>query len=315
MVLFAVWYNWLEPLWIVAAGAAGVLVLHWLAGLAMQAVFPRTAAITRATAKECRSQPMFYAVLGFGFVFVLFSVFLPYNTLGDDIKMMKDTGLMMILILSIILAVSSAAVSVADEVEGRTALTVLSKPIGRRQFVLGKMLGVLSPVVLFYVIVGAYFLALTSFKLTFEAREMSLPDPQAAQCRQEILQTLPALLLAFFETIVMTALSVAISTRLGMIPNLMICATVYLVGHMLPLIVQSSIGKQPIVAFVAQLLSTVLPVLEHFNIQAAIASSRDSLMTLAQWVDYLAWAGLYCLLYSTLMLLAALLFFEDRDLA
>ena len=315
MVLFAVWYNWLEPLWIVGAGAAAAVVLHWLLGLAFQAVFPRTAAIARTTAKECRSQPMFFAVLGLGFVLVLASAFLPYNTLGDDIKMMKDTGLMMILVLSIILAVSSAAVSIADEVEGRTALTVLSKPIGRRQFILGKMLGILSPVVLFYVIMGAYFLSITSFKLAFEAREMSLPDPQAAACRQEILQTVPALILAFFETVVMTALSVAISTRLGMIPNLMISATVYIVGHMLPLIVQSSLGKQPIVKFVGQFFATVLPVLEHFNIQAGIASGRDSLMTLEQWLTYLGYAGLFCLMYSTLMMLIALLFFEDRDLA
>ena len=315
MVLFAVWYNWLVPLWIVGAGAAAALVLHWLLGLAFQAVFPRTAAIVRATAKECRGQPMFFAVLGLGFVLVLASAFLPYNTLGDDIKMMKDTGLMMILVLSIILAVSSAAVSIADEVEGRTALTVLSKPIGRRQFILGKMLGILSPVVLFYIIMGAYFLSITSFKVAFEAREMSLPDPQAAACRQEILQTLPALVLAFFETVVMTALSVAISTRLGMIPNLLISATVYIVGHMLPLIVQSSLGKQPIVKFVGQFFATVLPVLEYFNIQAGIASGRDSVMTLDQWLTYLGWAGVYCLGYGTLMMLIALLFFEDRDLA
>jgi ABC-type transport system involved in multi-copper enzyme maturation permease subunit len=315
MALFAVWYNWILPLWVVAVGAAAVLVMHWLLGQAFQAVFPRTAAIVRTTAKECRSQPMFYAVLGLGIVLVLVSVFLPYNTLGDDIKMMKDTGLMMILVLSIILAVSSAAVSVAEEVEGRTALTVLSKPIGRRQFVIGKMLGILSPVVLYYVILGSFFLCVTSFKLTFEAREMSLQDPPAAACYQEILQTLPVLVLAFFETVVMTALSVAISTRLGMIPNLLICATVYFVGHMLPLIVQSSAGKQPIVAFVGQLLATILPMLEVFNVQAAIASGRDSLMTLAQWLTYLGWAGLFCLMYSTLMLLVALLFFEDRDLA
>jgi hypothetical protein len=84
---------------------------------------------------------------------------------------------------------------------------------------------------------------------------------------------------------------------------------------MLPLIVQSSLGKQPIVAFVAQLFSTVFPVLEHFNIQAGIASGRDALMTLAQWLTYLGWTGLYCLGYSAMMLLVALLFFEDRDLA
>ena len=64
-----------------------------------------------------------------------------------------------------------------------------------------------------------------------------------------------------------------------------------------------------IVAFVAKLFVTLLPVLDHFNIQAAVATGRQ--VPLA----YLGWAALYCLLYSTVAMLVALLLFEDRDLA
>ena len=78
---------------------------------------------------------------------------------------------------------------------------------------------------------------------------------------------------------------------------------------------QSSIGKLPIVAFVGQFLSTLLPVLEHFNIQAAIASGRDCDAHRRRLGTYLGWATLYCLLYTTIMLLVSLLMFEDRDLA
>ena len=79
-------------------------------------------------------------------------------------------------------------------------------------------------------------------------------------------------------------------------PNMLICAVIYVVGHMTPLIVQSSIGKLPVVAFVGQFLATLLPVLEHFNIQAAIASGRDSVLTAMDWCVYIGWATLYCLL-------------------
>jgi ABC-type transport system involved in multi-copper enzyme maturation permease subunit len=130
-----------------------------------------------------------------------------------------------------------------------------------------------------------------------------------------MLHTVPAVILALFETLAMTSISVAASMRLAMVPNLLICATVYVVGHMLPLIVQSGVGKLPIVAFVGQLLSTILPVLEHFNIQAAVASGRDATLTLNNWLSYLGWAGGYCLLYTAIMMLVALLLFEDRDLA
>jgi len=64
-----------------------------------------------------------------------------------------------------------------------------------------------------------------------------------------------------------------------------------------------------IVHFVGQLLATILPVLENFNIQAAISAGWEVPL------PYLFWALLYCLLYSTIAMFFALILFEDRDLA
>lgn len=307
--------NWVVPLWIVAVGAAATGALLWLFGAFVSQFAPTVRAVMRTTAKEARSQPLFPIVVALGLVLVLVSAFLPYGTMGDDIKMMKDTGLMMILVLSIILAVCFASVAIADEIDGRTALTVLSKPLTRRQFIIGKFLGVLQPLVVYYIVLGALFLCVTSFKVKFEARENALPPPSVAQCQAEILNTAPALVLAFLETVVMTAVSVAAGTRLAMLPNMLVCATIYVVGHMTPLIVQSSVGKLPIVAFIGQFLSTLLPVLEHFNVQAAIASGRDATLTALDWANYIGWAALYAGLYTAILLLLSLLMFEDRDLA
>ncbi len=121
--------------------------------------------------------------------------------------------------------------------------------------------------------------------------------------------TVPGLVLAFMETVVLTAISVAISTRLPMLPNLVICGSIYALGHLGPLIVQSSVGQNEFVAFFGQLIALVLPVLDHFNIQAAVAGGVHVPPT------YLAWAALYCVLYSAVAMLLALILFEDRDLA
>jgi hypothetical protein len=119
----------------------------------------------------------------------------------------------------------------------------------------------------------------------------------------------PGLTLAFLETIVLAAISVAISTRLPMLANFIICFSIYVLGHLTPLIVQSSVGKFPPVRFVAELLSTVLPILDHFNIQAAV--STGAIVP----YDYLGWTLLYSLMYGLMALLLALVLFEDRDLA
>jgi hypothetical protein len=56
-------------------------------------------------------------------------------------------------------------------------------------------------------------------------------------------------------------------------------------------------------------ISAVLPVLEAFNIQAAVAAGREVPY------DYLLWSLAYCCLYSLVAMLLALILFEDRDLA
>ncbi len=68
-------------------------------------------------------------------------------------------------------------------------------------------------------------------------------------------------------------------------------------------------GVWGIVPFVGQLLATILPILENFDIQAAILKG-----TRIPW-SYVGTAALYCALISTVAMLLALLLFEDRDLA
>jgi ABC-type transport system involved in multi-copper enzyme maturation permease subunit len=301
--------SWIEPLWRVAVAAAIALALLLGTYFALTLVLPKVAAVARTTAKEAILQPIFWVLLIFGSGLILLFIILPYNTFGEDIKMFKDTGLTLIMLLSIILALWTASVSIAEEIEGRTALTLLSKPISRREFVIGKFLGIIGPVTLMFILLGIVFLCSTSAKVPYDARENSLPTPIAKDCAEAMMTTIPGLVLAWLEAIVLASISVAISTRLQKQANLVICATVYALGHLGPLLVQSAVGKDPIVRFVGTLIATVLPVLDHFNIQAAVSAGVPVPN------EYLAWAALYCLIYSTVMILIALALFENRDLA
>jgi ABC-type transport system involved in multi-copper enzyme maturation permease subunit len=309
LVLFGAAPLWLTPLWVVAVGfAIGVGALLTL-GAMLRWVAPKIAAIGRTTSKEAMSQPLFYVLLAIGVFGLLLFPFVPYNTLGEDIKMLKDEGLTLIMVLSIIMALWTASVSIADEIEGRTALTLLSKPVSRREFILGKFLGILVPVAIMFLVLGALFLASVSFKVVYDARESALDDPTVATCQGEMLQVAPGLLLAFMEAVVLTAISVAISTRLPMLANLVICASIYVLGHLVPVLASSAVGQNEYVRFIADLQAAIFPVLEHFNISASISTGQEVPG------QYLAWAGLYCLIYSTAAMLVALLLFEDRDLA
>jgi len=248
-------------------------------------------------------------LLAIGVFALIVFPFVSYNTFGEDVKMLKAEGLTLIKVLAIVLALWTASVSVAEEIEGRTALTLLSKPVGRRHLILGKFLGILVPVAILFVVLGVVFLATVSFKVVYDARETSNPEPTPVECRNEMLQVSPGLGLAFMEAVVLASVSVAISTRMPMLPNLVICMAVYMLGHLVPTLVTSLEGQFPLVSFAGWFLAAVLPGLENFNMETGISTGQFVPLV------YLGGAAIYCLLYTLAALLVALLLFEDRDLA
>lgn len=293
-----------------AIAIAGVFLLYLL----QRTFFPKLAAVALATAKSEMAQPLFVILCALGIFGLVIFDFVPYYTLGEDIKMLKGTSLNLILVLAIIQAIWAASTSVADEIEGKTALTVLSKPVSRRDFILGKFVGIAWTVALMFIMFGAVMLVTVTYKTIYDARENSTDIDQITWqvCHREMIQTFPGLLLAYLETLVLAALSVAISTRLPMLANFIISFSIYVLGHLTPLMVQSQAVAENVpqpVVFLAKMSATVLPVLDHFSTEASFATG------LPVPTDYILWALVYCTLYSSVAMLLALTLFEDRDLA
>jgi ABC-type transport system involved in multi-copper enzyme maturation permease subunit len=213
------------------------------------------------------------------------------------------------MLLAAFQGVWSASSSVSDEIEGRTALTVLSKPIQRRSFVIGKFMGLFWILALMFIVLGTFELIAVSYKPLYDARESSTDMPQWQVCYTEILKTIPGLLMGFMQAVLLTAVSVALATRLPLLANLSICFAIYLIGNLSTSIVSSTVGTFPIVEFVAQLVATIIPILEHFQMQSAIDADKTISASL------LSGNLIYCLLYVMLAMFLALILFEDRDLA
>ena len=288
--------------------ALAVLAIY-LFYLIFAAVSPKVSAIAFSTFKTEVSQPLYTIVMVLGVLFILGTIYVPYNTFGEDIKMYKDSGLTLIRVLAIFLAIWAASKSVAEEIEGRTALTVLSKPVGRRQFVLGKFTGISLAIGIMFIVLGLWFFIWVAYKPVYDFQENSKGIAEWTECYIEAIHILPGLFLCFLEVLIFVAISVAISTRFGILANFLICFSIYVLGHLTPLLIQSSLGAfEPVVVF-GQLVAIVFPVLNHFDVQAAINTNTPVP------ASYMAWAVIYTALYSTMAMLLALVLFEDRDLA
>jgi len=288
---------------------SGFTTLVGLLFLLMQAVAPKASAIALSAAKSELSQPLPVILMVLVGLAILLFVFLPFHTFGEDIKLLKDCGITLILIVATFQAVWSASTSVNEELEGRTALTLLSKPIHRRSFIIGKMLGIFWLLMFMFLVLGSWELLMVAYKPIYDARESSMDQPAWQACHYEVMQTIPGLSMAFLQSIVIGTIAVALATRLPLIANFTVCFAIYLLGHLTPTIVASAEGGLPLVEFFSQLISAVVPNLNLFSMEAAI----DSDVTVPWTV--LASVLVYTLLYFLLSTLLGLLLFEDRDLA
>ena len=285
------------------------VLLIGLAVLLQQAVAPRVSAVAHATLTNELAQPLFLVLMLLGTVLIILYQFLSFNTFGEDIKLLKDCGITTIMLFAAFQGIWSASSSISEEIEGKTALTVLSKPIQRRSFIVGKFMGIFWVLLLMFVVLGTIELVAVSYKPIYDARENSLEMPGWQACHAEVMATIPGLAMAFMQAIVLTAISVALATRLPQLANLAICFSIYVIGNLSTVFVSSTQEAFPIVKFIAQLVATIVPILEHFQLQAAIDAGN------AITISLLSGNLIYCLLYVLLAMFLALLLFEDRDLA
>lgn len=304
--------------------AVGIGAAVVITALLLVDYLTRAGTIARATTKEALRQPIFLLLLALGILVIGANYYVPFFSLGEDTKMFIDCGLATVLICSLLLSVWTASISVADEIEGKTAMTLLSKPITRRQFVVGKYLGITQAALILILLIGTAFFVLTYYKFGYDAREagreqpdayvwttlgsLNIPVPEPERLSVS-LKILPALSLIFMEVAVMTAVSVAISTRLPMLMNMVTCFAIFVVSHLTPVLVASTFKGLPPVRLMAQVLATVLPSLESFNMSAAVATGKDVP------VDYLGLCAAYCAAYAAAAVLLGFIMFEDRDLA
>jgi len=136
--------------------------------------------ICRNTFIQTIRQPIYCVLLATTFGVLVLSLPLTGWTLGGntedyhetDQKMLENLGISTLLISGMLFAAFSASTVLSREIEEKTALTVISKPVSRTTFVLGKFAGVAAAVT------AAFYLCVLVFLMTVRHRVMSaVTDP------------------------------------------------------------------------------------------------------------------------------------------
>lgn len=248
--------------------------------------------IASNTVREAVRNKLLYTLLFFGVAVIGCAVLVASLSYVEGGRIIQDVGLAAIRIFSLGIAIFVGIGLIHGEVERRTIYTILSKPVSRAEFMLGKYFGLLLTVWMELVIMGAAFVVVSL------ATDTALGTGHFW-----------ALFLLGMELAVIVAVATLFSSFTTPLLASLFTVGIYAVGHMTRELV--ALGKQADlegVKRVADTLYRVLPDLEMFNVHI------EAVHGLPIAGADIFWPMLYSIGYSTVMLFIAISVFQKRDM-
>ena len=217
---------------------------------------------------------------------------LPEIAVGTHEKIFLDLGLAAIGLLGVIVAVFVGTGLINKEIDKRTILVLIPKPLSRAEFILGKHLGLSGVLaVMLGVMLVIYLLMLLGMKVSF--------------------QPLPLIVSVFYlglELILIAAVAIAFGVFTSSILATLMTFGVYLMGHISKDLIQLGIiSKNANILAITKNIYLILPDLERLNFR------NEAVYGLLPSADVLIANALYSLVYTGLLLGISILIFSRRQ--
>jgi ABC-type transport system involved in multi-copper enzyme maturation permease subunit len=251
------------------------------------------AAIAGQTFKSFVRDKIFYSTLIFSVLFICFTLFLSTLTIVEEKKILLDFGLAAISIVGVVLSFFLGVTVIGSEMDKRTIYVVLSKPVRRGEYLVGKFLGA------FLVSLVVHLLnAVTLMIVIFWAGE-TLPPGFWATIYLMVLES--AVLIAISILFSLSTSSIALASSLAIAS--------FLIGrsnHMFRVFAEKT--DSAITRILVKVLGAVFPSLDRFDIREVVAYSKP------YPPEMIPVSSGYFVLYLTMVLLVAYLVFRRKDL-
>ena len=252
----------------------------------------RIGAIAGNTVRESVRSKLLYALLFFAVLLIVSGAVLAQLSYVEGHRILQDVGMAAVRLFGVAIAILVGINLIHREVDRRTVYTILSKPLSRGDFLVGKFLGLVLTIWLQMAIMGAAFVVVS----------VSSGAPLT-----------PAHAAFFALTAVELALVVAVATLFSAFTTPVLAAFfttgVWIVGHLTRQLRElGAASESALFEHVTWLLHRLLPDLESFNL--ASEAAHGLAVTASDWVL----PTLYGTGYLALVLFAAVTVFERRDL-
>lgn len=254
----------------------------------------RTIAIARNAFREAVRDRVLYNLILFALLLIAGAIFLGELSAGQDAKIIVDLGLSAMLLFGVFIAIFVGVGLVYKEIERRTIYAILSKPIGRSQFLIGKYFGLCLTLLVNVIVMGVGVTA----ALVYVRGGW---DPLAWQ-------VWPAILLIYVELLILTAVALVFSSFSSPALSALLTFFVFIIGHFSgDLKAMSSSAASLPARWLFRGLYYLLPNLSNYSVITATAHG------IVPDFRTLALALAYAFVYIVVLLAAASLIFGRRN--
>lgn len=260
--------------------------------------------IARGVFRESIRDRIGYNLVFFAVLLMAASILLAQVTAGQDVKIIKDLGLAAASLIGVLLAVFIGISLVSKEVERRSIYSLLSKPVTRHQFILGKYLGLTFTLIVNLAVMAIAYYAVLAY--------LDWQTPNLTQLGWEARAADPHLLEAFaligVELMLITAVALFFSTFSSTFLSAGLTLAVYVIGHFnADLKNLSSVGDSAVLIGLGKALYYALPNLSLLDVKAEVVHAHP--VPIQQVLMGTLAAGLYI----ALLLTASVIVFSRRD--
>lgn len=256
--------------------------------------------IASTTVGEAIRRRVLLIILLIGVLFLVVAPGLGVLSARSETTVLRGMMLGIIQLTSAVIAIVLTVYMLPNEIERRTIYTILSKPVQRWQFLVGKYLGAVLALGLMMLLMSAVLVFV--FFLQQSTKDFSA-----------LADLIKAPLMYFVQMSLLAAVAIFFSTFVSPLVNFFLSGGLYLLGSLFnPFFqtLQESQGTPAVAKLFATIVNTILPNFANYNVQNPIINPTQSIQNEGAYYATVTGYGLF---YIGILLIGGILVFDRRE--
>lgn len=255
--------------------------------------------IASTTINEAIRRRVLLIILLIGVLFLAIAPSLGILSARSETTVLKSMMLGVIQLTSAVIAIVLTVYMLPNEIERRTIYTILSKPVQRWQFLVGKYFGA----------VGALAIMMCLMSVVMIVFFWLDQHPPVT----DIANLLKAPLMYFVQMSLLAAVAITLSTFVSPIVNFFLTGGLFLMGSLFnPFFetIQSNANTPVVAKTLAKIIDLALPNFANYNVQNPIINPQQRI---GNETSYFLTVSIYGVVYILGLLVVGILIFDRRE--